>query len=186
MPAAKQHYAYADALINAAIKEFIKNGRSAKKSAVIRATKGPEKASFNASYAADKKMRPKNPSSNWNATAAVINRNIQNAAWKTTRTAYRKVSREKTDLLPLPGNNGRSYATILAIGAAKKGRAGHAISRRGLLALGGLATVSVLVLGTGDARAENWGYVNDVKGDINAYVAGKRSAIEAALRAGLR
>lgn len=185
MPAAKQHYAYADALINAAIKEFVDKGGSARKSAVIRATKGPERASFKASIAAEKKNRPNNPSSDWNATATAVNRNIQSVAWSATRTAYRKVSREKSDLMPLPGDSGVSYAAILAVGAAKGG-SNRTMSRRGFLTLIGLTTTGLLALGTGAARAENWEYIGEIKRDIETYVAGKRSAIEAALRAGLR
>lgn len=184
MPAAKQHFAYADALINASIKEYTKNGDKAKKSAAIAAAKGAEGPSYNASYAEDKKRRPKNPKTDWATTSRSINKNIQDAAWKGVQTAYRKVKREKSDLI-LPGeDNGISYAILLGAGAAGKGAALQ-FNRRNLIIGAGVTMTSMLALGTGEANAANWGYIREVMRDINPYIASKKAAIEDALRRGL-
>ncbi len=185
MPAAKKHFRYADALISASVKEFSKKGPRASKRAVIAATKAPAKASYTASYNEDKRRRPNNPKSNWSATAATVNRNIENTVWKTTKSAYKKVKREKSELYQPVIGNGTSYAALLGL-AANRRQLPTGMSRRALLIGGSITLTSALVLASTDARAENWGYVNEVKSDINAYVASKRPSIEASLRAGLR
>ncbi|MEX0345820.1 MAG: hypothetical protein AB3N20_12920 [Rhizobiaceae bacterium] len=185
MPAAKRHFRYADALISASVKEFSKKGPRASKRAVIKATKAPGRASYTASYNEDKRRRPKNPASNWSATAAAINRNIENRVWKTTKSAYNKVRREKSELYQPVIGNGTSFAALLGL-ATTHHRLPTQISRRALLVGGSATLTSALVLASTDARAENWGYIGEVKSDINAYVASKRPSIEASLRAGLQ
>jgi len=185
MAISKQHFAYADALITSAIREFAAKGKKARKAGMVSGAKSAERLSIAAAIKDDKKLRPNAPKS-WNtATAQKAVRVIQDLAWKEASAAYKKVKRKKTHYLP-PSNIEFGSPTMLAglfAFGIKSDNSAAALSRRKFIAGVGVTALGVFV--TSEARAENRSYIAAVKRGVKAYLAGKRASIEKAMAAAL-
>lgn len=177
------HRAYADAVMkDQALKKFKKRGES---------IKNAERASYNSTVAADKKLRPNNPNGWYTATARSTNQVIDRAARSAINSAYdawrREGKRASLDVDTLTG-----WATVSLFGVAAVqpqntvASKGATISRRGFIAGLGVLGAGSAVFAPSEAKADNYDYINNVKSGAARYTGGKSKAIVRGVGAGIR
>lgn len=154
------HRAYADAVMQNEAAKLLRQKRPS--------TRNAEKASYNATYADDKKLRPDVKKSWWQATAKSTNSMIEDESRKAIRAAY-KTLKSQGKLSSLIGTGTLVTATALAGGAALIPAANTDISRRALM-IGGAALVGTAFLGSASpAMADNTDYIGRVRDGLRSY-----------------
>lgn len=178
MALAQAHKKYADARIAYEIAKLLKKKKPN--------TKTAEKASYKATFAKDRKLRPGSPNGWYTATAKNVNKVIRSEVKKGVKAIYSDLKkRGKLASLETLGT-GVMAASIFAIAAAtpEAEQQPSVYSRRTMftvLAGGAFALAFPTV-----ALADNRAYIKEIKGAARGYVNGKSKAISNGLGAGIR
>lgn len=184
MSASPEHIRYADALITAGINAFAKTGKSTRKRQMVAAARAAAGASMRATIKKDKKLRPSAPKS-WNsATAADVNKKIEDIVWKEVKKAYRQALREKANLdLPDSEIPRIMTASLLGFAFTPNVKGGKALSRRAFVTGAVAVTGSAVFFGsTNSAMASNKGLIRSISKDVKAYVKSKYNSIVARMK----
>lgn len=178
-----KHRAYADAVMQHEAAKLLRKRKPSTRSA--------EKASYNSTYAADKKLRPSVRKSWWQATAKSTNKMIEAESRKAVQKAYRKL-KAQGKLASFDGGTTGLATIAAAFGgiAATSDQAATAtqdvmISRRAMI-LGGAALAGAAFMGSASpAMADNNDYIGRVRRDVKGYT-GRTAPGVIAAGAGIR
>ena len=150
-------------------------------------TRKAQKASYNATYADDQKLRPDVQKSWWQATAKSTNEMIEDESRQAIRSAY-KTLKSQGKLSALTGEGMFVTAAALASGvvAVPAFNSKADISRRALMVGGAAITATAFFGFASSAMADNTDYIGKVRRGLQSHVTGNAPAIVRSVGAGSR